>query len=498
MGRDEHSAPQAPGGSPPEPASIGVAISGGGVRAAFFSLGALLYLVNSGLHRKVRLISSVSGGSIVNVAVAQTGDFSEAQATMFGRLAGRATARIARDGVFFWPGIRRFLFRIAFTMLWSPMFLGLMILIGAIEGWDWGIFWLGDALFAGPMTLYFLALLFFRRQRIQQGAYRQLLSHLRQEGAHLPRREERLSDLPPSKVTHVLCATELTSGEPFYMSRDMVLSPLYGRGDPDVSLSRAIYASAAFPIGFPPLRLRSESLSLSGGRDDEPPKHLLLSDGGVFNNLGTETFFAKAPGQIYLPDPSLPIIPAVDLQLVVNASSPPKRASLSALPVWGSLSAAVRIMSVMYENTLRPRVQRLMEEETSPEGPIVVDISDSPIELVDRLTRRRADDDVVRNRAIEMRALLNREWTDHEWKVYADRAASTKTVLSAVGMTVAIRLLRLGFLNTAIACHARLGAPGIPSVPDERWFRDLVGNKLSEQQLSAPAVGDQGPANARA
>jgi NTE family protein len=67
-------------------ASIGIAISGGGLRAAFFSLGALLYLVHSGLHRNVRLISSVSGGSIVNMVVAMAGDFSKSEPAAFGRL----------------------------------------------------------------------------------------------------------------------------------------------------------------------------------------------------------------------------------------------------------------------------------------------------------------------------------------------------------------------------------------------------------------------------
>src|SRR4051794_19857362 len=52
-------------------APIGVALSGGGVRASLFSLGALLFLVDSGLSRRVREIASVSGGSITNAFVAQ-------------------------------------------------------------------------------------------------------------------------------------------------------------------------------------------------------------------------------------------------------------------------------------------------------------------------------------------------------------------------------------------------------------------------------------------
>ena len=54
---------------------IEVNLSGGGFRAAAFDLGALLYLVESGLNRKVVFISSVSGGSITNASVAQECDF---------------------------------------------------------------------------------------------------------------------------------------------------------------------------------------------------------------------------------------------------------------------------------------------------------------------------------------------------------------------------------------------------------------------------------------
>lgn len=471
----------------PSSATIGVAISGGGVRAAFFALGALTYLVHSGLHRRVRLISSVSGGSIVSMAVATAGDFSSADAVEFGRLVGRISSRMATWGVFFWPRLRRLLP----LGLWAPLYIFGMNLVGAMDGWDWRVFWLGEILYTGGMVLYLL----LGRQRFQQSAYRLFLTRTVQEDSpRRLRREPTLGDLPQSTVVHVLCATELTSGQPFYMSRDMVLSPVYGRGRPSITQSQAIYASAAFPIGFPPLRVRSEKLSLTDGYDDEPPKRLALSDGGVFNNLGTETFSARSSTQVFLPDPALPIIPQADLQLVVNASSPPKRILLRAIPGWRFVASTKRIMTVMYENTLRPRMQRLMEAQAGPHGPIVVDVSESPIELLDRLTQGRQDSDQVRARAQDSRAKLRRDRSDSQWKEYSDLAAATKTVLSAVGRVAAVRLIRLGYLNTAVACHAHFGVQGVGSVPEESWFRDLVGNRLTEDQLRAPTV-EQEPAS---
>lgn len=43
---------------------IGVAMSGGGYRAAAWGLGVLLYLGDARLNRDVETVSSVSGGSI--------------------------------------------------------------------------------------------------------------------------------------------------------------------------------------------------------------------------------------------------------------------------------------------------------------------------------------------------------------------------------------------------------------------------------------------------
>ena len=52
-------------------ASIAVALSGGGYRAAMFGLGVLLYLVDAAKNCEVTSISSVSGGSITNAFVGQ-------------------------------------------------------------------------------------------------------------------------------------------------------------------------------------------------------------------------------------------------------------------------------------------------------------------------------------------------------------------------------------------------------------------------------------------
>src|SRR3954468_24821977 len=44
---------------------LGLALSGGGFRASFFHVGVLARLAETGMLRKVELISTVSGGSIL-------------------------------------------------------------------------------------------------------------------------------------------------------------------------------------------------------------------------------------------------------------------------------------------------------------------------------------------------------------------------------------------------------------------------------------------------
>src|SRR5438552_14311818 len=50
---------------PQQPHKLGLALSGGGHRAAFFHVGVLAKLAELGLLRRIEVISTVSGGSII-------------------------------------------------------------------------------------------------------------------------------------------------------------------------------------------------------------------------------------------------------------------------------------------------------------------------------------------------------------------------------------------------------------------------------------------------
>lgn len=77
-----------------------------------------------------------------------------------------------------------------------------------------------------------------------------------------------------------------------------------------LSLSRAVAASSAFPPMFPPLLL--DDRLLSRPRDDAFLQPLLLSDGGVYDNLGVEKFWRnrgrnpKAPSTVIISNAGSP------------------------------------------------------------------------------------------------------------------------------------------------------------------------------------------------
>ena len=82
-----------------EPAALGLALSGGGVRAALFSLGVVIGLIATGCHRRVRCITSVSGGSILNAALAHGDRLTGlSDTTKFEPLASKLAASLASAG----------------------------------------------------------------------------------------------------------------------------------------------------------------------------------------------------------------------------------------------------------------------------------------------------------------------------------------------------------------------------------------------------------------
>lgn len=239
---------------------IGLCLSGGGFRAAFFALGCLRYLAEAGLLVKVDVISAVSGGSIAAAKLADEAD----------RLASQGHTSDAFIRVVDKP-FRDVVTTKSLRNLWLVRSLaGTLGRRSPSRGVVLGDV-LAEHLFCTPT----------------------------------------LKDLP-SGPQIILTATDLRAGRAFRFSRDFIGSYDFGYRPPPpaISLGVAVAASAAVPALFPPINLSTTDLGV-----DDTDSPLSLADGGVYDNLGLEWFQGWDSGR-----PEGAIDP--EFLIVVNASAP--------------------------------------------------------------------------------------------------------------------------------------------------------------------------------
>lgn len=111
-------------------ADIGVALSGGGHRAALFTAGALMALVDMGANIRVVSVASVSGGSITNGLIATGCDFATTGRAELETALAPGIKAFTHDGLFF-PGRP--------TNGYVARALGLAgLTVGAVLGWMLG------------------------------------------------------------------------------------------------------------------------------------------------------------------------------------------------------------------------------------------------------------------------------------------------------------------------------------------------------------------------
>lgn len=328
---------------------IGVALSGGGVRASLYSLGALLCLVDSELNHRVSEIASVSGGSITNGFIAQRCDFSRVKSPDFDRHSSELALAITRGLV------RK-----------EAVFAGYVLLFLT----------LGIVAFARPFNLPawadVLLVLAFGVALLLRGL---LLAKILRRNFFARRDYPVLLGDVNSSVAHIFCATDLNSSMPVYLTNSdpHLFSPAWGRASSEkaaaIGVADAVRASAAFPGGIPPKCLKVAEFGLALTplqqarrsqevifRDTKQPNMLYLADGGVWNNLGTDWF-----------DPLTRIsLPAslkhrrADQLLIIDATAPTAvKDQLPSLryPWLAEVCALFRVLVVSYTSSVMARIQ---------------------------------------------------------------------------------------------------------------------------------------------
>lgn len=232
---------------------IGLALSGGGVRAAVFHLGVMKHLAEFNLLEQISQISTVSGGSLIAGAV-----FSEA--------AGQ------------WPSSTQYLETI-YPSLRTRLVSGDLFSFRALG--VWGVF----------------------RENIRiLSARSHILSRLLQRRWDI---RMLLSDLPAAPIWHIN-TTCFETGKNWRFTRDSMGDWQFGTHySPLIQLSDAIAASAAVPYVIGALKLplpahgwwQTDPATKRPIRKIEPMSRTVrLWDGGAYENLALEPLFKPMDG----------------------------------------------------------------------------------------------------------------------------------------------------------------------------------------------------------
>ena len=438
---------------------LGVALSGGGHRAACWGAGAVLGLVDAGATGGVASISSVSGGSIANGVIARGGDLRTAGRDDLESWLAPGLRQWAHDGLFF-PGTR--------TDPWVGTTIGLVVLaIGGllsalaasiVAGREWGTDWVlratvavgvvlavaviaaikilpatiikanavVGALLALPLAFaalaaaaesalwllviwpIALALFFFAAKRFG-GRSDAAVDGLARTICPGP-----LSALEGRTVHHVFCTTNLRTGNNLYLSNRLTwgFPAIFGPAGAN-TLADAVQASACLPGAF-----LARTTNVLGG---DPVGEVVVSDGGVYDNMADQWEWGfpnrvkyaqvQVPGGPELLSTAQPA--AATHLVVVNASRGMEGTSTKAIRpgLKGEIASALGAKDVLYDVSTATRRRLLVEmfaraRRDPDDGPggMLVHIGTSPYGIVESFGRFDGD---LGDRARAVGALLD-------------------------------------------------------------------------------------------
>lgn len=503
-----------------------IALSGGGHRASLFGLGVLLYLADHGENKRVSSIASVSGGSITNGYLAKTIDFRTASSGEVREALHPMAQILARQGTFMgtvkpkvvpmvagnvvaaiaafvrWPGtgdwrvLRLLAYLVvggaisyaclgrslitsagrAYGTLLAPSAVTALILpfvLPGPQGLGWTLLRLAGAV---VLLLLWVEMVLRLRGPLCRHTFRATL--FPEEGGKAP-----LAGVAHDDLAHVFCATELQTGDQVYFSPTFLYSYQLGVGTPHgLDLASAVQASASLPGAFPAQRQPTAPFDFTYPSPTKPdpddravpfPSHLVLVDGGVYDNMGDEWGQGYAPRAAVWPDVDKHC--AAPERLVVVQASGGKRFSPMAKPWFPAMSEVQAVNAdkdVLYDQTTAQRrrglVAQFQNAERTGEGltGALVYISQSPYRVPDQMVKTpsgaRAATAIARLDALGV--------TRDEWKVLTRKSQGVKTTLAALGDDDSALLIWHAYVLAAVNLHVLLDFP----IPDVLPTRGVV------------------------
>jgi hypothetical protein len=306
-----------------------------------------------------------------------------------------------------------------------------------------------------------------------------------------------LRDIHADGIDHVFCATDLQSAEQVYFGRDFIYGYRFGKGDPaDLPLHEAVEASANLPFAFPAKWLPTRGHDFrypdptsrcpqSEDRPDPyPPRHLVLTDGGVYDNMADQwpQGFAGRARRCWPTLASEHHEP--DVLIVANASAGLEWQTMrrARVPLLGEVSALLKVKSVLYDQTTAQRrfglVGRFARAELERRGltGALLNIPQSPYTVADDYAGR--SEPIWRHRIDRAKAVVallgDDEQARRDWRELARRNTAVGTVLSALGQDVSADLLRHAYVLAMANLHVILGYPLPKSLPPPERFVSMV------------------------
>lgn len=231
---------------------IGLALSGGGYRAAAFHVGTLNALNKLGLLKDIDVISSVSGGSITAAYYALNKD-------NFGEFE------------------KSFVKKLSSGVLWGSLINALVVLAIIVLCFCLVSWWTGLLALLALFAFWYKVLPFSRWISIEYD-WKFFKKKL-------------LKDLPNSPIVSIN-ATDLATANQFYFSKEYIGNFRHkyeSFNAKELEISKAVMASSCVPFAFSPIRIPKKYLTTTFNSKEKP----LLFDGGLYDNQGTHCLTDK-------------------------------------------------------------------------------------------------------------------------------------------------------------------------------------------------------------
>lgn len=484
------------------PKSLGLAISGGGYRAAAWGIGTVLAIADleaapDGADRRPRvsMVSSVSGGSLANAQFGVDFDLSTETAGNVDVRACHLAPKLVGHRLWSYLGLLIAIVPHVFgpclvagaiddaVVLWagiSGVAAAGAVTIGSLSRdllFGWPPTWLyvaatptmlhaivalfrHDSPFAASCAICALVLLLWLRPSIVALAMDRHFTQL------TGRRSPTLNDLSDT-VTHIICATELNSGRHLYLANGAVHSHNWGTSTTaDLRVSVAAQASSNMPFAFNVRALRNARMNLPGSEvNPKVPRRLPVTDGGVYDNMGSQWFtrlaerHAELSGGTAEQQSFAELIKPPDLVVIANASGlgRVKTDGMSLWPVVGFVKGLLRVTSILYEQTTafrRSTIVHDFDDVTRGLDGTLVQITSDPT-LFPVLRARAGQSDAAR----AQHALVRLNAIGGDWNAEATRNAGVATAFWPLARTRMATVMWHAYLQTAANLHIKYNTP---------------------------------------